>query len=175
MGNWIVLVILGFLSVFAGLLAILNPFPASLVAVKLAGWAFLIIGILEIIDAFRANGWGSRLWAFLLGVVALIAGINLLGEPLTGMISLTLVVAVLFIVSGIVKLIVGLQMASSQYRWAIVFSGAISLILGIMVFSNFPASAITILGILLGIELISNGISMFALGWSRKVGTTALA
>jgi membrane protein HdeD len=175
MGKWIFLVVVGVLSIIGGFLAILNPFPASLVAVKLAGWFFLIIGAMEIFDAFRATGWAGRLWSLMLGAIALVAGINLLSEPLTGMVSLTMVMAVLFIVSGIAKLVAGLQIKQSQYRLVMMASGAISLLLGIMIFSNFPASAFTILGVLLGIELISNGISALSLGWSRKGGAAAAA
>ena len=123
-GNWLFLVVLGILSIIAGVLAILNPFPASFVAVKLAGWAFLIIGGLQIIEAFRATGWGGRIWALAIGVVALIAGINLLGEPLAGMVSLTMVLVVLFVVSGIVKLIAAWQIKTSQYRLAVLVSGS---------------------------------------------------
>jgi uncharacterized membrane protein HdeD (DUF308 family) len=171
MGNWLFLVVLGILSIIAGILAILNPFPASFVAVKLAGWAFLIIGGLQIIEAFRATGWGGRIWALAIGVLALIAGINLLGEPLAGMVSLTLVLAILFLVSGIVKLIAGWQIKNAQYRLAVLLSGIASLVLGFIILSNFPVSAITVLGILLGVELISNGVSALALGWAPKTAT----
>lgn len=170
MGKWLVLVLLGLLSIIAGILAILNPFPASLVAVKLAGWAFLIIGGLQILEAFRATGWGGRIWALFMGLLALVAGINLLGEPLGGMVSLTLVLAILFVVSGIVKLIAGWQINNSQYRLAIIVSGIASFLLGIIILSNFPVSAVTSLGILLGVELISDGVSAVALGWARKTG-----
>jgi uncharacterized membrane protein HdeD (DUF308 family) len=168
MGNWIFPVVLGVLSIIAGFIAILNPFPASLVAVKLAGWAFLIIGALQMIEAFRATGWGGRLWALAIGVVALIAGINLLGEPLAGLFSLTVVLAVLIIVSGLVKLIAAWQIKTSQYRLAVLVSGIVSLLLGFIIISNFPVAAVTSLGILLGVELISNGVSAIALGWARK-------
>ncbi len=55
MGKWVFLVLLGIVSIIAGILAILNPFPASFVAVKLAGWAFLIIGGLQIIECFSTT------------------------------------------------------------------------------------------------------------------------
>jgi uncharacterized membrane protein HdeD (DUF308 family) len=171
MGNWGVLVVLGILSIIAGILAILNPFPASLAAVTLAGWAFLIIGALQIIEAFRSTGWGGRIWALAIGVLALVTGVNLVGAPFAGMVSLTIVLAILFVVSGIVKLIAGWQIKNSQYRLAILVSGIASLLLGVIIISNFPISAITSLGILLGVELISDGVSAFSLGWARKTGT----
>jgi uncharacterized membrane protein HdeD (DUF308 family) len=172
MSNWIILVILGVLSIIAGFLAILNPFPASIVAVKLAGWSFLIIGALQIIEVFRATGWGGRLWALAIGLVAVLAGINLLGEPLSGMISLTIVLAILFIFSGVLKIFSAFQIRNSKYRLAVLISGVVSLLLGFIIFSNFPISAVTSLGILLGIELISDGISDVSLGWASKSTTS---
>ena len=87
------------------------------------------------------------------------------------MVSLTIVLAILFLVSGIVKLIAGWQIKNAQYRLAVLVSGIASLVLGFIILSNFPVSAITVLGILLGVELISNGVSAVALGWARKTGT----
>ena len=111
-----------------------------------------------------------HLWTLLLGVVAVLIGINLLGKPLAGLITLTWVLGVMFIVSGIFKFIVGLRIHKTEFKIAVLFSGAVSLIIGLIIVSNFPASAATSLGILLGIELISNGISATALGLSRRAG-----
>ncbi len=99
MSNWILLAVLGVVSIIAGVLALLNPFPASLAAVQLAAWAFLIIGAVQIFAAFSAKSWGGKLWTLLLGVVAVLVGVNLLGKPLAGLITLTLVLGVMFIVS----------------------------------------------------------------------------
>ena len=164
------LTLLGVIMIIAGVLALLNPFPASLAATKLAAWAFLILGAVQIFEAFRAESWGGKLWTLLLGVIAVIVGINLLGEPLSGMVTLTLILGVMFIVSGIFKLIVGWKIHKTEFRISVILSGLVSLIIGIIIMTNFPASAATSLGILLGIELISNGISATALGLSRKAG-----
>ena len=63
-----------------------------------------------------------------------------------------------------------LKIHKSELKFAVLISGAASLIIGVIIMSNYPASAATSLGILLGIELISNGISATALGLSRKTG-----
>ncbi len=167
------MVVLGVLSLIAGILALLNPFPASLAAVRLASWAFLIFGALQIIDAFSATGWGGKLWSLVLGVVAFLVGIDLLTEPLAGLIKLTMVLGVLFLVSGAFKLIVGWRVHRSDVKAAVILSGLASLLIGIIILSNFPASAATSLGIILGIELISNGVSAIALGWSSASGALA--
>ena len=170
MPNWILLAVLGIVSTIAGVLALLNPFPASLAAVKLAAWAFLIIGAVQIFEAFSAKSWGGKLWTLLLGIVAVLIGIDLLGEPLAGLVKLTIVLGIMFIISGIFKFIVGWRVQRTDFKFAVLFSGLASLILGLIILSNFPASAATSLGILLGIELISNGVSAVALGLSRRAG-----
>ena len=170
MPNWILLAVLGVVSIIAGVLALLNPFPASLAAVKLAAWAFLIIGAVQIFEAFSAKSWGGKLWTLLLGIVAVLIGIDLLGEPLAGLVKLTIVLGIMFIISGIFKFIVGWSVQRTDFKFAVLFSGLASLIIGLIIMSNFPASAATSLGILLGVELISNGVSAVALGLSRKAG-----
>lgn len=173
MSNWILLTVLGVISIAAGILALINPFPASLAATYIASWAFLILGSLQIIEAFSAEGWGGKLWTLLLGVVALIVGISLLTNPLAGIISLTMVLGVMFLVSGLFKLIVGLKIHKSEFKFAVIISGLASFAIGSIILFNFPASAASSMGILLGIELISNGISAIALGMSRKAGGVA--
>jgi len=170
MPNWILLAVLGVASTIAGVLALLNPFPASLAAVKLAAWAFLIIGAVQILEAFSARSWGGKLWTLLLGIVAVLIGVDLLGEPLAGLIKLTMVLGIMFIISGIFKFIVGWGVQRADFKIAVLVSGVASLVIGLIIMSNFPASAATSLGILLGIELISNGVSAVALGLSRRAG-----
>lgn len=168
MKNWTVLFIIGTLSIIAGLLALFNPFAASLAVTTFTGWAFIILGVLQIIEAIRAKDLGGKMWTLLLGIVALVLGINILANPMEGLISLTIILGAMFLVSGIFKLIVGFGVHSSVLKWAIVLSGTISCLLGLMVLSNMPGAATIALGVVLAIELISNGISLVSLSMHRK-------
>ena len=168
MKNWTVLFVIGVLSIIAGLLALFNPFAASLAVTTLAGWAFIILGVLQIIEAIRAKELSGKLWTLLLGIVALVLGINILGNPMEGMISLTIILGAMFLVSGIFKLFVGYSVLSSALKWAIVLSGTVSLLLGLMVLLNIPSSATIALGVILAIELLSNGVSLVSLSMHRK-------
>lgn len=170
MGNWMILMVLGVLGVVAGLMALFNPFGASLAATAIAGWSFLILGALQIYEGLRSEGWGGKAWSILMGVVAVFLGVNILGEPLQGMLALTIVVGAMFLASGLFKFIVGWQIQRSELKWAVVISGAVSAVLGFMVLSNIPGSAVVTLGVLLGIELLSSGVSMIALAMVRKSG-----
>lgn len=175
MSNWMILMVLGILGVIAGLMALFNPFGASLAATVIAGWSFLILGALQIYESLRSEGWGGKMWSILMGIVAVFLGVNLLARPLEGMIALTIVVGAMFLASGLFKLIVGWRIRKSELKWAVLISGLVSVVLGFMVLSNMPGAAVVTLGVLLGIELLSSGVSMIALALARKSGGVATA
>lgn len=156
------MVIIGILAIVAGFFCLMNPLAGSVAAETMAGISFLIIGALQTFAAFREDAWGARLWALILGVVGILAGISLLASPIAGVVALTYILAILFIVSGVFKLFAGFGLPSGNLKWVVLLSGAISLILGIMILSNFPGSAVVTLGILLGVELISDGAWLLA-------------
>ncbi len=171
MSTWKTQLILGVLFVVAGLLVLFNPFAASLAVEQLAGWLFLAIGIVQLIEAFVAEGWSGKVWSVLIGLVAAIIGLNLIAKPMAGLMALTLIVGIMFLVSGVVKLIIGWPIPLRQLRFAVILSGIVSLLLGLVILGDFPGSAVAAIGILLGIELVSNGVLFLfvALGL-RKLG-----
>ncbi len=170
MSSWFILMLVGILSLVAGIVALLNPFGASVIATLITGWSFFILGFLQLVAGLRAEGAGNKLLGALLGLIALFIGINLVAKPLEGLIALTMIAGIMFLASGVFKAWIGFSGARGPMRGALMISGLISIVLGVMVLSNFPQSATVVLGILLGIELLSNGISAIALA---IVGRTA--
>lgn len=157
---------LGVLSVVGGILAMFNPFAASVTAEQLVAWFFLIGGILQVIAIFQVSGWGARLWNIFLAVIYIWMGITLLANPLQGVLTLTFVAAILFMASGIAKIFYAFSM--SQYRWLMILSGVVSIILAIMIFTNYPGSAVVSLGILLAVELLTTGVSLMTFSLALK-------
>ena len=168
MRNWVLWLIVGVVSLVGGIFALANPFAATLAVNTLAGWTFIVVGTLQIFTAFQDAGWGARIWAILLGVLAVVLGVNLIGNPLEGSISLTLVVAIMLLVAGTIRIILAFGLFNSTLRWMMIISGVLSVILGVMILSNFPQSALVTLGLFLAIELISNGVSLIVLSLVRK-------
>ena len=156
-------IILGVISILAGVLALANPLSATLAAEQLAGWGFLIVGVLEIYLAFRAEGWGARIWAILVALAFILLGIALLGNPLEGIVTLTIIAGILFMATGIFRVVMSFSLRGTGAFWLVLVSGLLAIGLAVMIFGNFPASVVTLLGVLLAIELISNGVSMIAL------------
>ncbi|SDD43061.1 Uncharacterized membrane protein HdeD, DUF308 family [Paracoccus isoporae] len=161
-------IVIGILSVLAGILALANPFMATLTAERFAGWSFIFIGGLQIGAAFQTVGWAGRIWVILLGLACILLGVFLLLNPLAGIVSLTFAAAVTFIIAGIFKIVLAMDLRGTPAFWLMMLSGLVSVVLGAMVLGNFPASAATLLGILLAVELISTGVSMVALSTTRE-------
>ncbi|SOE18742.1 uncharacterized membrane protein HdeD [Hoeflea halophila] len=169
--SWTWMAALAVICIIGGFLALLNPFGATIFAVTLAGWVFLIQGVIQIIHAFRVRDWPGFIWSLGLGVLSLLVGVILVADPLAGAIPLTLLVAVLFLATGVAKIMFALSLKpASGWVWVLV-SGLVSAALGVLILAGLPASATTILGLLLGIELVSNGVLFLfvALGL-RKLG-----
>jgi len=169
--TWTWMAVLAVLCIIGGFLALLNPFGATILAVVLAGWIFLMQGVIQVVHAFRVRDWPGFIWSLGLGVLSLIVGIVLVADPLAGSVSLTLLVAVLLLMTGVAKTMFAFALRpASGWVWVLA-SGLISVALGVMILAGLPASAATILGLLLGIELVSNGVLFLfvALGL-RKLG-----
>lgn len=168
MSNWILWLVIGVIALVGGIFALLNPLAATLAAEQLAGWLFLVVGILQVIAGFREEGWGAKLWVLLLGILAIVLGVALLANPLAGILALTTVAAILFFAGGLTKIVLAFSLEDRSYFWLILLSGAVSVILAVMIFANFPQSAAVLLGVLLGIDLISNGAAVIAMAFALR-------
>ena len=166
MTNRILWFLMALLAIAGGVFALANPLAASIAATVIAGWMFLIIGIVETIAGFRAEGAGAKIFSVLLGLLTVVLGVMIIGEPLKGMVALTTVVAVMFIVGGIAKVILSFSLEDKGFFWMILISGIASAALGVIIFMNWPISAATSLGILLGINLIFDGISALGMAFT---------
>jgi uncharacterized membrane protein HdeD (DUF308 family) len=170
MTSWILWLLIGAVTLLGGIFALLNPFAATLAATTLAAWVFLFTGVLGLVGLFQTEGWGARLWGLIIALAFLWLGISILANPLQGVLSLTIVAGLMFVATGIAKLLFAFRIRGSGYFvWALL-SGAVSLILGVMVFTNFPYSAAVVLGVLLAVELISTGITLISFALLLRKG-----
>ncbi|WP_173931746.1 DUF308 domain-containing protein [Chelativorans sp. Marseille-P2723] len=167
--SWKWLAFIGAISLIGGIIALANPFTATITAALLAAWTFTLFGVLQIFHAFRLRAsLPLFLWTLLLGALALAIGISLLVRPLEGIISLTVLVAIVFLVSGLVKVMYAFSLRPlSGWGWVLA-SGLLSLVLGIMILADIPWTASAVLGILLAIELLSNGTFMLLVAFGLR-------
>lgn len=174
MNNWVLLLIAGLIALVGGIIALLNPLAATVTAVMLAGWIMVAAGVIEIIGVFSANGWGARIWSLILGLLTVVLGLYILANPIISAVVLTWLVGVLFLATGATKVVLSFGLRGTGFMAVVLLSGIVSIVLGVMVLSNFPYSAAGILGILLAVELISTGVANIALSLRlRQTGPTA--
>lgn len=152
-----------------GMLAIFNPLAATLTAEQIAAWVFLLSGAAQIWAGLRQRPPLSRGPSILLGALGFFVGISLLLKPFEGIVALTLLVAMFFVLSGVAKVVLAFALAKGQAFWLLGLSGLVSIGLGAMILAKFPASTAVVLGTLLSIDLIASGIALLAFGWALRV------
>jgi uncharacterized membrane protein HdeD (DUF308 family) len=124
------------------------------------GLLVLAGGIVRIIWAFQAGSFGKGLLMFAIGGLTLLCGIALVANPLFVSGVLTVVLALYFILDGISEIVGGMRLRpGSGWAWML-FGGIVSVLLGIMIWAQFPLSGLWAIGILLGIKLFFVGLIM---------------
>ncbi|MDT3378017.1 DUF308 domain-containing protein [Labrys neptuniae] len=166
--SWPWFVILGVIAVIGGILALIHPGFASLVVVVWAAWAFIVLGVGQLVHATVIRAWGGFLMTALMGILALLLGASLLLNPLAGVVSLTALLGAMFLVYGIAKVVVAFNIRSSTNWTWLLLSGLISILLAVLIFSDFQQSASSLLGILLGVELLFYGFALLMTGMALR-------
>ncbi len=153
---------LGVLLIVLGGLAVAWPTVSTIAFDLYVGWLFLFSGVVSLIALFSTRSIGAFLWTLLSAFVSLAAGAYLIRQPAAGAVSLTIVLAVLFIIEGVLQIIasIGFRNAFPQsWGWMLV-SGLVDLALAALIISGWPASAAWTLGLLVGVNLISTGVAI---------------
>jgi uncharacterized membrane protein HdeD (DUF308 family) len=154
----------GVLLIIAGVLTLFVPFAAGISVAMLIGLLLVFGGISQVFLAFRAGAFGPGLLLFLLGALSAITGVYMLARPGVALASLTLFLAGYFIVAGIAE-VIGAFGARPRAGWGwLLFSGIVSVLLGIMIWRQFPLSGAWAVGVLTGIRLLMSGMALTAIG-----------
>jgi len=161
--GWIIA--LGIIYVIAGLVALGSIVLATIVSVFVVGIMMLIAGVAEVFHAFQIKTWGRFLLWLLLGVLYIVAGFLTFENPLLAAALLTLLLGVSLIVSGIMRIVLAFNMKEGMPWIWVVLSGAITLLLGLIILAHWPVSSLYILGLFLGIDLIFAGAGWLAVGF----------
>jgi uncharacterized membrane protein HdeD (DUF308 family) len=167
--HWLMFLIQGVILAALGLLAIGAPFLATVVVVKLAGWLFLIGGVVGLASLFTGRGVPGSFWSFLSAIVSILAGVYILYRPLSGMLSLTLVLAAFFFAQGITQIFASLSHRRVLKSWGwVLLSGIVDLILGGIIMSGWPETSAWVLGILVGVNLFMFGVALVMTAFASR-------
>jgi len=168
--HWVMFLIEGIILVLLGIAAIVLPPIATIAFTIIIGWIFLVSGILGLITTFWARQAPGFWWALISAIIAIAAGIVLLLWPISGAVSLTLVLIAFFVVEGIASILYAVEhrnQLTGRWGWMLV-SGIIDLILAAIIFSGLPGTAVWALGLLVGINMVFGGVALIGMALAAR-------
>lgn len=154
--EWWWFLVLGIVLMLSGLTALAYPCLASVAVVAVLGVSLLLSGIATIVAAFWAGQWSALMLELLVGVFYTVVGFMIMDAPVTATVSLTLVVAVMFVVLGIMRSAAALVIRFPQWGWSLL-NGALTTLVGFVIYKNMPTAALWAVGTLVGINLLFDG------------------
>ncbi len=155
----------GVLFMIFGLLAIAFPIVSTLGFELFIGWLLLITGIIQAYRSFQIRDRSGVSASFLTSLIYMVVGALLILYPRSGVLSLTLLFMIFFIVQGITKIILGLQFQPTRSTsWWMIISGLLSIAIAAIIWSGWPGTAYWVLGLLIGIDLVFFGSALVGLG-----------
>jgi uncharacterized membrane protein HdeD (DUF308 family) len=163
-------ILLSILLIIFGVLAITFPFFTSIGAGQVVGWLLLIGGLAQFVHAFQSTGIGHIVWKLLIAVFYFVAGAYLLTHPILGLAALTLALAAFFFAKSMVDVAAYFSTRNSGASGWILVDGIVTLLLGLMIWSRWPAGSLWVAGMLVGIGMVWTGVTrlMMALAFRNN-------
>jgi uncharacterized membrane protein HdeD (DUF308 family) len=164
-------IVWGVCLIILGMLAVASPVIAAVAVNVVISWLIIVAGVVHLIAAFQANRAASVVWRVLVGLAYVFFGLYLLANPALGVVSLTLVLAALFLIEGIFDIALYFQTRSTQRSGWILFDGIVTLLLGVLIYRHWPSSSAWAIGTIVGISLIVSGVVrvMLSVGVRRAI------
>lgn len=163
--HWVLFLVEGVVLLVLGATAVVLPPIATLAVTILFGWLFLVSGIVGLVTTFWMRHAPGFWWSLVSAALGIIVGAMLLASPVTGALSLTLVLIAFFLIEGAVSIMFALdhkRELSGQWGWMLM-SGIIDLVLAMMIFAGLPSTAAWAVGLLVGINMIFGGTALIAM------------
>jgi len=149
--------VLSIVLIIFGLLAITLPMATSIGVVIVIGWLVIFDGLAQLVHAFQSKGIGHIVWKLLVAVFYLVAGGYLLASPGLGAAGLTLVLGIFLFAEGIADVVAYFATRKTGSSPWMLADGVITLILGFMIWNQWPFSSLWVIGTLVGVSMVMTG------------------
>jgi uncharacterized membrane protein HdeD (DUF308 family) len=156
------------LFIVLGAFAIIEPAVAGLGVALLVGWLLIFGGVSHFISAFEGGGARRVLFQILAGVVFLLGGYYLLNHPLLALGTLTLLLAAVILIEGVCEIVTYLRLRDEQASGWMLANGILALVLGGMIWLQWPSSSVWAIGTLVGVNLLFTGITRLMVGLTGR-------
>ena len=162
------LIFLGVLTVIFGVVAIGSPLITGVAVAVFVGFLLLASGVARIVHALKSKQWGTGFWGTVIGVLGVAAGLLMIFRPLVGLVTMTMLLAIYFLVDGVSEIIAAFKIKPGQGWGWVLFNGIIAVLLGLMIWRQWPVSGAWAIGLLVGIHILMTGWSMIILGTGAR-------
>jgi uncharacterized membrane protein HdeD (DUF308 family) len=165
LAHWKLFLTEGIVLVILGLAAVMLPLIATIAIAIVVGWIFLVSGVVGLVATFRMRNAPGFWWSLFSGIIGIAAGIVLLRWPLSGALSLTVILTLFLLLEGIVSIMFALEHKRElSGRWGMMLvSGVVDLILAGMIFAGLPGTAAWAIGLLVGVNMVFGGSALIAM------------
>lgn len=167
-GRWVWFLLLGIVMLLLGVLALGDVVLVTIVSTIFIGAMLVVAGVMQLIHAFANKGWGAFLLALLCGAVYILGGFLIMAEPVQGSILVTIVLAAALAVGGVLRVIIALRHRELSGWWVLLLGGLISVGIAVWLYLSLPWSGLFLLGTLVAIELIVQGVTWIAMGLTLR-------
>jgi len=154
--------------ILLGMLAIIEPEVGGLAVTLLVGWLLIFGGLAHLVAAFGGGGAGRVVWQVLIGIIYLVGGFYYLTHPLLALVTLTLLLAGIFLAEGVFEVITYFRGRSEQGSGWLLFNALITLLLSGLIWLQWPSSSVWAIGTLVGVNLLMTGISRLMFGLATR-------
>jgi len=158
----------GIILIVAGTFAILSPLVAGVSITILVGAMLAVSGISQCFLAFKAGAFGKALMILFVGVLMAITGFYMMSQPIAGLAALTIILMAYLLATGVLEIVVAFQLKPADGWGLLIFNGIVTLLLGILLWRQFPLSGAWAIGVLFGIKMIFSGWAFVFIGRSVK-------
>ena len=162
---------LSVLMILTGVLAIVISPVAGIAVLLVVAWLLMFSGAAHLVFGWHTRTAGGLVWELLLGILYIFVGVYTLLNPVAGLASLTLVLAIYLFMEAVLELILSFRLRPLPgSNWMLV-DGIITLILAILIWRSWPSSSEWVIGTLVGISMLFSGAARLSLSLAaRRVG-----
>ena len=156
-------IFLSMLLIAGGLVAILLAAETAIAVVIILAWMLMIGGIVQFIHAFQSRGVGMTIWKIVVALAYLLTGVFLRMNLGIGLATLTGALVFFFMIEGVTSVIASLRgLKEGGSAWLLI-DGLLTLLLGVLIWIHWPSSAMWIIGVFVGFNLLMNGVTRLML------------
>ena len=162
----------GVIMIVLGMLAVILPFATGIAVSVVVSWLIVVAGLAYVASAFAGRNAGAFIWRLLIGLVYVLGGGYLGLHPNLALESFTVVMAVIFVMKGVLELITFFQFRAYSGSGWVLFDSIVTMLLAFLIMYPWPSSSNWAIGVILGVNLIFSGVTvlMYSVEARRVLG-----